>query len=205
MLYRCFERARLLRSRSLRARSIRARLIRARSICARSICARLIRARSLRTRSIRALSIHARSIRAWSIRDLSIRARSLRSDRSVYVLGHYVATELGWSSVATDLFREFSVAGFLKTLEYWQRGKFWDLVSGCLILCLEILETSALGLGQDLGSRLIRLVWLEPSISRRTIFKPSGSADQKFWVSFIALLPLCRMYGSHLYEMAKSV
>ncbi|WZZ86613.1 LOW QUALITY PROTEIN: hypothetical protein YC2023_115192 [Brassica napus] len=40
---------------------------------------------------------------------------------------------------------------FLKTFEYWQRDKFWDLVSGCLILCLEMLETSALGLGQDLG------------------------------------------------------
>ncbi|KAF3569517.1 hypothetical protein DY000_02012776 [Brassica cretica] len=50
-----------------------------------------------------------------------------------------------------------------------------------LILCLEMLETSALGLGQDLGSRLIRLVWLEPSISPRTIFKPLGSADQKLW------------------------
>ncbi|KAF2550324.1 hypothetical protein F2Q68_00035102 [Brassica cretica] len=54
-----------------------------------------------------------------------------------------------------------------------------------------------------IGSRLIRLVWLEPSISPRTIFKPPGSADQKFWVSFIALLSLCRMYESHLYEMAK--
>ena len=43
------------------------------------------------------------------------------------------------------------LAGFLKTLEYWQRDKFWDLVSGCLILCLEMLETSVLGLGQDLG------------------------------------------------------
>ncbi|WZZ44366.1 hypothetical protein YC2023_040625 [Brassica napus] len=55
------------------------------------------------------------------------------------------------------------------------------------------------------GSRLIRLVWLEPSISPRTIFKPPGSADQKFWVSFITLLSLCRMYESHLHEMAKSV
>ncbi|KAF3540051.1 hypothetical protein F2Q69_00021734 [Brassica cretica] len=43
------------------------------------------------------------------------------------------------------------LAGFLKTLEYWPRDKFWDLVSGCLILCLEMLETSVLGLGQDLG------------------------------------------------------
>ncbi|KAF2547621.1 hypothetical protein F2Q70_00021533 [Brassica cretica] len=30
-----------------------------------------------------------------------VRARSLRSDRAVCVLGRYVATELGWSSVAT--------------------------------------------------------------------------------------------------------
>ncbi|KAF2612571.1 hypothetical protein F2Q70_00011653 [Brassica cretica] len=97
------------------------------------------------------------------------------------------------------------LAGFLKTLEYWQRDKFWDLVSRFLILCLEMLEISALGLGQDLGSQLIRLVWLEPSISPRTVFKPPGSADQKFWVSFIALLSLCRMYESNLYEMAKSV
>ncbi|KAF2574953.1 hypothetical protein F2Q70_00004360 [Brassica cretica] len=43
------------------------------------------------------------------------------------------------------------LAGFLKTLEYWPRDKFWDIVSGCLILCLEMLETSVLGLGQDLG------------------------------------------------------
>ena len=58
-----------------------------------------------------------------------------------------------------NLFREFSVvcklAGFLKILEYWQRDKFWDLVSGCLIPCLEMLETSALGLGQDLGLLLV--------------------------------------------------
>ncbi|KAF3497106.1 hypothetical protein DY000_02052992 [Brassica cretica] len=43
------------------------------------------------------------------------------------------------------------LAEFLKTLEYWPRDKFWDLVSGCLILCLEMLETSVLGLGQNLG------------------------------------------------------
>ncbi|KAF3538012.1 hypothetical protein F2Q69_00023153 [Brassica cretica] len=30
------------------------------------------------------------------------KVRSQRSDRAVYVLRHYVATELGWSSVATD-------------------------------------------------------------------------------------------------------
>ncbi|KAF3557671.1 hypothetical protein F2Q69_00012702 [Brassica cretica] len=45
----------------------------------------------------------------------------------------------------------YKLAGFLKTLEYWSRDKFWDLVSGCLKLCLEMLETSVLGLGQDLG------------------------------------------------------
>ena len=48
-----------------------------------------------------------------------------------------------------------NLAGFLKTLEYWQRDKFWDLVSRFLILCLEMLETSALGLGQDLGLLLV--------------------------------------------------
>ncbi|KAF3588375.1 hypothetical protein F2Q69_00030289 [Brassica cretica] len=41
------------------------------------------------------------------------------------------------------------------TLEYWQRDKFWDLVSRFLILCLEMLETSALGLGQDPGLLLV--------------------------------------------------
>ncbi|KAF2545090.1 hypothetical protein F2Q70_00023410 [Brassica cretica] len=66
-------------------------------------------------------------------------------------------------------------------------------------------KDSALGLGQDLGSRLIRLVWLESSISPRTNFKPPGSADQNFWISFIVLLSLCRIYERHLYEMAKSV
>ncbi|KAF3557164.1 hypothetical protein F2Q69_00015485 [Brassica cretica] len=47
------------------------------------------------------------------------------------------------------------LAGFLKTLEYWQRDKFWDLVSRFLILCLEMLETSALGIGKDLGLLLV--------------------------------------------------
>ncbi|KAF3571828.1 hypothetical protein F2Q69_00059262 [Brassica cretica] len=32
----------------------------------------------------------------------SVATRSLRSDRAVCVLGRYVATELGWSSVATS-------------------------------------------------------------------------------------------------------
>ncbi|WZZ08574.1 hypothetical protein YC2023_094495 [Brassica napus] len=47
--------------------------------------------------------------------------------------------------------REASRHSNKNMLEYWQIDKFWDLVSGCLILCLEMLETSALGLGQDLG------------------------------------------------------
>ncbi|KAF3548048.1 hypothetical protein DY000_02009819 [Brassica cretica] len=47
------------------------------------------------------------------------------------------------------------LAGFLKTLEYWQRDKFWDLVSRFFILCLEMLKTSVLGLGQDLGLLLV--------------------------------------------------
>ncbi|WZZ79450.1 hypothetical protein YC2023_100022 [Brassica napus] len=69
----------------------------------------------------------------------------------------------------------------------------------------DVRDQCCAGFRSAIGSRLIRLVWLEPSISPRIIFKPPGSADQKFWVSFIALLSLCRMYESHLYEIAKSV
>ncbi|KAF3508203.1 hypothetical protein F2Q69_00006499 [Brassica cretica] len=36
-------------------------------------------------------------------------------------------------------------------LEYWLRDKFWDLVPGCLILCLEMLETSVPSLWEDQG------------------------------------------------------
>ncbi|KAF2531158.1 hypothetical protein F2Q70_00029703 [Brassica cretica] len=66
--------------------------------------------------------------------------------------------EFSSSQMFSMLFRDLLVcklAGFLKTLEYWQRDKFWDLVSRFLILCLEMLETSALGLGQDLGLLLV--------------------------------------------------
>uniref|UniRef100_A0A0D3DL73 Uncharacterized protein n=1 Tax=Brassica oleracea var. oleracea TaxID=109376 RepID=A0A0D3DL73_BRAOL len=35
------------------------------------------------------------------LRPSSTQARLLRSDRAVCVLGRYIATELGWSSVAT--------------------------------------------------------------------------------------------------------
>ncbi|KAF3502117.1 hypothetical protein F2Q69_00043719 [Brassica cretica] len=64
-------------------------------------------------------------------------------------------------------------------VEYKHRG----IVLGSRIFwisCLEMLETSALGLGQDLGSRLILLVRYESSISPETIFKPTGSAGPKF-------------------------
>ncbi|WZZ15686.1 LOW QUALITY PROTEIN: hypothetical protein YC2023_108775 [Brassica napus] len=67
-----------------------------------------------------------------------------------------------WSSFYVAVIRRVAADGVLYgcrgkttscrlTFEYWQRDKFWDLVSGCLILCLEMLQTSALGLGQDLG------------------------------------------------------
>ncbi|WZZ65298.1 LOW QUALITY PROTEIN: hypothetical protein YC2023_076668 [Brassica napus] len=107
---------------------------------------------------------------------------------------------------------------FLKTFEYWQRDKFWDLVSGCLILCLEMLETSALGLGQDLGllsdcaltGRLsfFLLRFLPDSYRFKVRDRFSAyttcliriehlSGDRKCWTkisdSFIALLSLCRM------------
>ncbi|KAF3607342.1 hypothetical protein DY000_02046872 [Brassica cretica] len=98
--------------------------------------------------------------------------RSLRSDRAWLVRGPMAILELvcgrfGYVSVAfgqsvfrgsieirTRFYRNAllcKLAGFLKTLEYWPRDKVWDLVSGCLILCLEMLENSVLGLGQDLG------------------------------------------------------
>ncbi|KAF2532450.1 hypothetical protein F2Q70_00030067 [Brassica cretica] len=98
------------------------------------------------------------------------RDRSLRNDQALFVLGRYIATELGLSVVRSPYSSlpvvgldmcpfpwtiVCKLAGFLKTLEYWPRDKFWDLVSGCLILCLEMLGTSALGLGQDLGLLLL--------------------------------------------------
>ncbi|KAF3560295.1 hypothetical protein F2Q69_00014108 [Brassica cretica] len=85
-------------------------------------------------------------------------ALSLCSDLAEHAFGRCVATffEL-LSDVLCFLRKAFlcKLAGFLKTLEYWQRDKFWDLVSRFLILCLKMLETSALGLGQDLGLLLV--------------------------------------------------
>ncbi|KAL0745158.1 hypothetical protein Bca101_101100 [Brassica carinata] len=70
------------------------------------------------------------------------------------------------SSLCVEIIRRVAANGILYgcrrkttschlTLEYWQRDKFWKLVSGCWILCLEMLENSALGLGQDLGLLLV--------------------------------------------------
>ncbi|KAF3600284.1 hypothetical protein F2Q69_00034477 [Brassica cretica] len=66
-----------------------------------------------------------------------------------------VFTQIAKDVVGQGLDHVCKLAGFLKTLGYWQRDKFWDLVSRFLILCLEMLETSALGLGQDLGLLLV--------------------------------------------------
>uniref|UniRef100_A0A0D3DKL5 Uncharacterized protein n=1 Tax=Brassica oleracea var. oleracea TaxID=109376 RepID=A0A0D3DKL5_BRAOL len=73
----------------------------------------------------------------------SFPARPLRSSLYVEVIRRVAADGI--------LYGLSKLAGFLKTLEYWPIDKFWDLVSGCLILCLEMLETSVLGLGQDIG------------------------------------------------------
>ncbi|KAF3489337.1 hypothetical protein F2Q69_00053470 [Brassica cretica] len=106
--------------------------------------------------------------------------RSLRSDRPRGLVGRYIAIDSlrigryvatnreAWSvatyrptrcgSVATHVAADGILYGCRgKTtschlmLEYWPRDKFWDLVSWYLILYLEMLETSVLGLGQDLG------------------------------------------------------
>uniref|UniRef100_A0A0D3BVT1 Uncharacterized protein n=1 Tax=Brassica oleracea var. oleracea TaxID=109376 RepID=A0A0D3BVT1_BRAOL len=70
-------------------------------------------------------------------------ARPLRSSLYVEVIMHVAADGI--------LYGLRKLTGFLKTLEYWPRDKFWGLVSGCLIQCREMLETSVLGLEQDLG------------------------------------------------------
>ncbi|WZZ58342.1 hypothetical protein YC2023_058449 [Brassica napus] len=125
----------------------------------------------------------------------SFPARPLRSGFYVEVIRR----------VAADVYK---LAGFLKTLEYWQRDKFWDLVSRFLILCLEMLETSALGLGQDLGLLLV----LEGAMTNSTYVSHFSfilipyrfKVRDRFSAYTISLLSLCRMYESHLYEMAKS-
>ncbi|KAL0667764.1 hypothetical protein Bca4012_030468 [Brassica carinata] len=78
----------------------------------------------------------------------SFPARPLRSSLYVEVIRRVAADGILYGCRGKTTM--YKLAGFLKTLEYWPRDKFWDLVSGCLILCLEMLETSVLGLGQDL-------------------------------------------------------
>uniref|UniRef100_A0A0D3E9Z2 Uncharacterized protein n=1 Tax=Brassica oleracea var. oleracea TaxID=109376 RepID=A0A0D3E9Z2_BRAOL len=99
------------------------------------------------------------------------------------------------------------LAGFLKTLEYWPIDKFWDLVSGFLILCLKMLETSVLGLGQDLGliTALGGAMTTSTYVSR-IVFDliPSRFEVCDMFSAYVtSLLPLCRVYESYLYEMAK--
>ncbi|KAF3567053.1 hypothetical protein DY000_02016604 [Brassica cretica] len=112
------------------------------------------------------------SVATW--RPSLARARSLRSDRAIFFglfsdVSCFFRRALqrdkigavpydgclhtlveGIKSFVVCLGVKFSavckLAGFLKTLEYWQRDKFWDL---------EMLEISALGLGQDLGLLLV--------------------------------------------------
>ncbi|KAF2617584.1 hypothetical protein F2Q68_00039639 [Brassica cretica] len=81
-------------------------------------------------------------------------AKGLNHDTFVLSIREIKPKKLDTEPVRSQL-RVCKLAGFLKTLEYWQRDKFWDLVSRFLILCLEMLETSALGLGQDLGLLLV--------------------------------------------------
>ncbi|KAG5400094.1 hypothetical protein IGI04_014701, partial [Brassica rapa subsp. trilocularis] len=104
-------------------------------------------------------------------------------------------------SVSRIFSARYRFRGISEDVEYKHRG----MVLGSrifLISCLEMLETSALGLGQDLGLlSVLRFMRISPE----TIFKPTRSAGPKFWVSFIAVLSLCRMYESHLREMAMSV
>ncbi|KAF3560390.1 hypothetical protein F2Q69_00012238 [Brassica cretica] len=99
-----------------------------------------------------------RTLRSERSGSVATFARSLRSDRAERVFCCCVAILFELLFDDSCFFRKAflcKLAGFLKTLEYWQRDKFWDLVSRFLILCLEMLETSALGLGQDLGLLLV--------------------------------------------------
>ncbi|KAF3611115.1 hypothetical protein DY000_02050121 [Brassica cretica] len=84
------------------------------------------------------------------------KVRSLCSDRAWLELGRYVAIELGlcmvrWPYLSLSV-ADLDMLPLPPDNRYLApRDKFWDLVPGCLILSPEMLETSALGLGQDLG------------------------------------------------------
>ncbi|WZZ65610.1 hypothetical protein YC2023_076980 [Brassica napus] len=88
----------------------------------------------------------------------SFPARPLRSSVYVEVIRRVAADGVLYGCRGKTT--KCKLAGFLKTLEYWPRDKFWDLVSGCLILCLEMLDTIVLCLGQDLGLITALGVWL---------------------------------------------
>ncbi|KAF2552527.1 hypothetical protein F2Q68_00034652 [Brassica cretica] len=133
-------------------------------------------------------------------------ARPLRSSLYVEVIRHVAAD--GILSGCREKTTMCKLAGFLKTLEYWPRDKFWDIVSGCLILCLEMLETSVLGLGQDLGL----IMALGGAMTTSTYVScivfdliPSRFKVRDMFPAYVTcmLLPLCRVYESYLYEMAK--
>ncbi|WZZ33706.1 hypothetical protein YC2023_017107 [Brassica napus] len=72
-----------------------------------------------------------------------------------------------------------------------------------------MIETSALGLGQDLGLLLVlggamtNLAY----VSRYSfnLIPYRFKVRDRFSAYTTSLLPLCRVYESHLYEMAKSV
>ncbi|KAF2537241.1 hypothetical protein F2Q68_00021615 [Brassica cretica] len=131
---------------------------------------------------------------------------SLRSDRAWLVRGLMAILELvrgrfGYASVASgqSISSVCKLAGFLKTLEYWPRDKFWDIVSGCLILCLEMLETSVLGLGQDLV--LITALGGAMTISTyvsRIIFDliPSRFKVRDMFLAYVT----CKVGIEHLFE-----
>ncbi|KAF3505057.1 hypothetical protein F2Q69_00042736 [Brassica cretica] len=83
-------------------------------------------------------------------------------------------------SVSRVFPRGIDFAGYLKMSNINIEAWFWDLVSFGYH-AFEMLETSALGLGQDLGLLSVSdFVRYESSISPETIFKPTGSAGPKF-------------------------
>ncbi|KAF3552913.1 hypothetical protein F2Q69_00013339 [Brassica cretica] len=102
-------------------------------------------------------------------------ARPLRSSFYVEVIRRVAADGI--------LYGLCKLAGFLKTLEYWQRDKFWDLVSRFLILCLEMLETSALGLGQDLAWRMAELVACSIQLGAGRVVDPARPSAELDWSS----------------------
>ncbi|WZZ60182.1 hypothetical protein YC2023_060289 [Brassica napus] len=142
-------------------------------------------------------------------------ARSLRSDRAVCVLDRYAATELGLCVVRWP-YLSLSVADLDMCLlppNNWYLAVRLRLiirhvaVDGILYRTFVGLETTLVGcllwpsvavLGlDDLYS------WNRASLQGQ--FLSLLKVLTKILDFFIALLPLCRVYESYLYEMAKSV